>query len=308
MRRQTPFFTLLSFVLTGLFLHSSLVQAEPARRRSTSSRPITNPKFDPSAEKVELFSAMESGQIETKVIATGPEHGNLLIKNTTDQPLTVQMPQAFVTVHVLKQFGMGGGGMGGMGGGGMGGMGGGMGGMGGGMGGGGMQNQGGGMGGGMGGMGGGMGGMGGGGMGGMGGGGFMSIPPERVVRVPYVASCLNHGKADPVPQATYQIVSVDSYTQDPVLKELITMVGTGRLNPQAAQAAVWNRTDNMSWQQLASKVVHGPAGRKSPYFSPNDLRGAQLITATAIARIRERGEDPDMKPEPVAASRVRGAR
>ncbi|MEZ6125093.1 MAG: hypothetical protein R3C49_18255 [Planctomycetaceae bacterium] len=273
-------------------------------RKSAGTRPITNPKFDETAERVKLFDGMKDGRLETKVIAQNAEHGSVLITNTTDETLTVELPEAFVAVKVLKQFGGMGGGMGGMGGG-MGGMGGGMGGMGGGMGG--QQNIGGGMGGG--GMG-GMGGMGGGGMGGMGGGGqgggFFSIPPEKTVRVPFVSVCLNHGKADPTPQANYQMVPVDSYTQDVVLKELITMVGTGKLAPPAAQAAVWNRTDNMSWQDLASKVSYGVLGNKVPYFTSADLRRAQLISSTAVARIRERGEDP--APAATETVTVRGQR
>ena len=99
------------------------------------------------------------------------------------------------------------------------------------------------------------------------------------------------------------LVPVDEYTKDPVLQELISMVGTGRMAPQSAQAAIWNRTDNMSWQQLASKVSYGVLGNKVPYFTQNDLVGAQMITATAEARIRERGENPTTRE--VETSRVR---
>jgi hypothetical protein len=187
--------------------------------------------------------------------------------------------------------GMGGGGMGGMGGGGMGGMGGG-----------GMQNMGGGMGGGgmggMGGMGGGMGGMGGmggGGMGGMGGGqGFFSIPPEKTIKVPFRSACLNHGKNEPNPHVEYRLVRTTEYTDDPVLAELIRMVGTGRLDQQSAQAAIWNRTDNLSFEQLAGKQVRGIQGVRY-YFRPEQIAlGRQLVT-TAQAQVRERGENSEPK-------------
>ena len=93
--------------------------SRPAKRYS----PITKPAFIPAAPLVVLFQGMEDGQLETKVIAKGPFGGSLLITNKTDGPLTVDMPQAFATVHVLKQFGQGGGGLGGggFGGGGLGG-------------------------------------------------------------------------------------------------------------------------------------------------------------------------------------------
>ena len=102
---------------------------------------------------------------------------------------------------------------------------------------------------------------------------------------------------------------VDEYTKDPILAELITMIGTGQLAPQAAQAAVWNRTDNMSWQQLAAKFSYDSLRRKVPYFSGNDIRGAQMITSAAVVRIKEREEaNPVVKAkteEPPVRSRVR---
>jgi hypothetical protein len=261
-----------------------------SRSRRVSKRPITRPKFDPNADRVPLFQGIEQGTFDVKIIARDEKGGNVLIENKSKKPLTVKLPDAFVGVQVLKQFGMGaggmGGGMGGMGGGGMGGMGGGgMGGggqaMGGGMGGGGMG------GGGMGGMGGG--GMGGGGMGG-GGGGFFSIPPEKVVKVPYKSVCLEHGKKEPSPRMVYRMVPVEKYTKDPVLQELVRMVGTGRINQQVAQAAAWHLSSKMSWGQLASKTIRRIGLRSVPYFHPAALRGAQMMVAQAGARARERAK------------------
>ena len=253
---------------------------------------ITKPKFDPSAERVEFFKGMEDGQIETRFVPKDANGGFLLVTNTTEEPVTVDLPDAFVAVQVLKQFGGGGGGMmggGGMGGGGMGG-----GGMGGGQGGG-NQNAGGGMGGGGGGMGGG--GMGGGGMGGgqQGGGGFFSIPPERTVRVPYVSACLNHGKPDPSARLEYKLVPVDKYTDDKVLAELIRMVGTGRVDQHSAQAAIWTRTDNMTWQELAAKNVRGIRSVEY-YFNAQNIQEGQLLMATAEGSVREKSQDTE-KPE-----------
>jgi hypothetical protein len=114
----------------------------------------------------DLLAAEAEGLVAVRYVPQDSRSAQVVVSNPGSVPLTLKMPQAFVGVPVLAQFG---GGMGGMGGG-MGGMGGGMGGMG--MGG--AQATGGGMGG-MGGMGGGMGGMG--GMG-MGGGGFCWVARE----------------------------------------------------------------------------------------------------------------------------------
>ena len=249
---------------------------------------ITKPKFDPSAERVEFFKGMEDGQLETRFVPKDANGGFLLVTNTTEEPITVELPDAFVAVQVLKQLGGGGMGGGGMGGGGMGG-----GGMGGG---GGSQNAGGG-------MGGGGGGMGGGGQGG--GGGFFSIPPERTVRVPYVSACLNHGKPDPSARLEYKLVPVDKYTDDPILAELIRMVGTGRVNQHSAQAAIWTRTDNMSWQDLAAKHVRGILSVEY-YFNSNNIQEGQLLMATAEGRVREKsGEAEKQKSDEAGSPRVR---
>lgn len=290
MRPRIHTLAILAATAAGLFLQSSAAQAEARRERDSEKpkpRPIVRATFDKSAEQVELFKGMEQGTLETKVVATGPSGGYVIVGNSSKEPVTVQLPKSFVTVptKVLKQFGgFGGGGLGGggLGGGGLGG---------GGLGGGGQQNQGGGFGG---------GGLGGGGFGGqqggfgagggMGGQGFFSIPPEKAVKVPYVSACLNHGKADPNPRVDYSIIPVEAYTNDPVLKELIYMVGTGQLPTQAGQAAVWNRTDKMSWQQLSQKYSVSIIGQKSPYFTSNDIVTAQQIAATAVGRLRERGE------------------
>ncbi|MFO0999240.1 MAG: hypothetical protein U0936_02800 [Planctomycetaceae bacterium] len=175
-RRSMVFQALLATGILGLFLTVSAESFAGSKRTETRRTILANPKFDPTAERVGLFEGMEDGRVETKVVAKDATGGFVIISNTSDQPLTVELPDSFVAVQVFKQLGGLGGGMGGGLGGGMGG------GMGGQQGGGQNQNQGGGFGGGqqgsMGGMGGGMGGMGG------GGGGFFSVPPEKSVKVP----------------------------------------------------------------------------------------------------------------------------
>jgi hypothetical protein len=256
-----------------------------------TSRPITRPKFDPTAERIGLFDGMKDGRLSVKVIMKNSLSGNVLIENTTDKPLTVELPDAVVGVHTLAQFG--GGGLGGGGGGG--GLGGGGGGLGGGGGGG--QSSGGGLGGGGGGgglggggLGGGGGGLGGGGGGG--GGGFFSVPPEKVVRIPMSSVCLEHGKPEPSVRMKYTLVSVEDYTDNKELRELIRMVAKGRLDKQSAQAAAWYLGSRMSWSELANKKVNHIAGR-TPYFSRQTLARAQQIVSVASGRVREQAANGD---------------
>ncbi|MSR58348.1 MAG: hypothetical protein EXS05_11840 [Planctomycetaceae bacterium] len=255
---------------------------------AAAKRPLKKLTYDPTAASVELFDGIEQGTLESTVIMKGPFGGTVFLENKSDQPLTVKLPKAVAAVQVFKQgFGQGPGGGGGIGGGQQGG---------GGQGGGGGQSGGGGMGGG--GMGGG--GMGGGGMQGGGGGGFFSIPPEKTVQLPLTTVCLNHGKPDPRPHLTYKLVPIEVYTNDPVLQELVTMVGTGKLDRSSAQAAAWHLTDNMSWDQLAAKKIRHVGGvPPEPYFQHNQLAAARQLVSRAQERAKEREtETKDDSPKP----------
>ena len=260
-----------------------LAAAGEAAKKAERWRPKTRPvpvrglKFDASARGVNLLEAIDAGELNSRVVMKDQFGGSVLLHNATDEPLTVLIPDGLAAVHVQPQGGMmGGGGMGGMGGGGMGG---------GGMGGGGGQAGGGGMGGGMGG-----GGMGGGGMGGMGGGGgAFSIPPDVVAKADLHTVCLEYGKPTPNPRMHYELRTPESFRDDPALAELMALVGTGKLNKQAAQVAAWHLADGMTLRELAA--LRGPAPgplAAPPLFSRQHLAGGQQIVAEVRRRVEDR--------------------
>ncbi|MFW6169297.1 MAG: hypothetical protein ACODAD_02325 [Planctomycetota bacterium] len=253
---------------------------------------------------VELFAAMEAGEIDVKFVPKDSKEATVLVENKGDKPLRVKLPAAFAGVPALAQRGdfgdMGGGdfGDGGdFGGGGRDGFGGG---------GGGMQGMGGGFGGmgGMGGMGGfgGMGGMGGMNMGGMGGmGGFFNVRPGKVRKVEVKTVCLEHGKEEPNPRVEYKMVPIEQFTQKPEVIEICKMVGAMKGSKQeleqlqqAAQAAAWRYTDGLSWNQLADKVgvkpIHGPA---QPYFTMAQLQLGRRIATQAVQRVENNPQYQD---------------
>ncbi len=239
-----------------------------------------------AGKSVEMFAAMESGQIAVKMIPKNSTLCHVLIENKTDKPLSVKLPEAFAAVPVLAQLGGGGLGGGGLGGGGLGGGGLGGGGLGGG---GGSQGLGGGFGGGGGGFGGGGGGFGGGG--GLGGGAF-NIAPEKVGKLEVVTVCLEHGKKEPRPAIPYTIKPIDQFTDKAEVHELCRLLGYGQLPQRVAQAAAWHLNNGMSWRELASKQVRRANGLRYPYFSPREIQAA--VRASAVAtRLAEERDRPE---------------
>ncbi len=230
-------------------------------------------------EPVEMFSAMESGEIEVIIKTKSSADSNILVTNNSDKPLAIGMPAAFSAVPAMRQGGFGGGGFGG-GGGGRGG--------GGGFGGGGQQQGiGGGAGGGRGG--GGFGG-GGGGRGGAGGGGVFNIPAGKVGKVSIKTVCLEHGKKEPKSHMDYVIQPLEALNNDPKIKEMIRMLAEDEVTQNVAQAAAWNVTDDLSWQELAVKnrVESKMGGRTERYFNHNELLMAQQAVAVSIERVNEK--------------------
>jgi hypothetical protein len=224
--------------------------------------------YNPADQSVEMFAAIESGDIAVQVIPKNSTQCNVLIKNNTDKPLNVKLPEAFAAVPVLAQPG------GGAGGGGAG-----------------HSssnsgnnnnnaNQS---------MGGGMGGMGGGGMGGGGMGmGMWNVPPEKVGQLKVATVCLEHGKNEPHAKIPYEIKPLESFTDKPGVRDLCEMLGKGKINQRAAQAAAWNLNNGLSWQQLALKRTQHANGTSQPYFTPSEIQAGMRIAATAVQLSGER--------------------
>ena len=230
-------------------------------------------------ESVEMFDAIDHGEVEVIIRATSASKSNLIVKNTTDKPLAIVMPDAFSAVPVLRQGFGGQGGFGG--GGGRGGGGGGFGGQ--------QQGIGGGFGGG--GQGGGFGGGGGRGGGLGGGGGVFNIPAGRLGKVSVNTVCLEEGKPDPKSRIEYKIQPLADLNDDPKIFEMVRMLANDEIAQPAVQAAAWNVTDGLSWQELLVKNrVELMDGSFERYFRPDHVRLAQQVVTVAGQRAEARAE------------------
>jgi hypothetical protein len=245
-RRWLSFWTV---ALILLFIPSLLVAGDRAVQKNGAK--------SSSNETVEMFQAIKDGQIAVKFIPKSSLQANVMIENKTDKPLNVKLPEAFAGVPVLAQFGGGG------------------------LAGGGSRsssrNSGGGnqsMGGGM-----GMGGM---GMGGM-GMGMMNVAPEKVGQIKVNTVCLEHGKAEPRPSVPYEIKPIESAAVKAGVKELCQMLGEGKIDQRAAQAAAWHLNNGLSWQELAAKVGKKHLnGTTEPYFNPQELQAAVAVAQNVL--------------------------
>lgn len=270
----------LAAVVCAANLAPSADAAEPAANKVRTYLKTT---FDPDAERVELFAGMESGSLESWLIPENEHFGHVFIENKADKPLTVELPASVVAVNNLKQFNFGNNNNNGNNGGLFGGIG---------------QNQ----------------GQTGGGQqnqnvgGGLqpnggnqqnnqngffnnnraGNNNFFSIPPQSRVRLDFHSVCLNYGMRTPSERHRYSLVETDKYTQDEKLKELLALVGTGKIDSDVSQAVAWHLTDGMSYEQLAGLEQYHFGGRVTALFQPQDLQQAVKLFDYVNEQLAER--------------------
>jgi hypothetical protein len=229
-----------------------------------------SPTASAAGRAVDLFAAKNAGQISVRLIPQDEKSGQVLITNNTAAPLTIKLPEAFAGVPILAQPGGGGFGFGtGPGAGGGSGSG---------------RTQG---------VAGGFGPAGGGNAGGIRGGGglnggvpFFNIGSDRVVKIKFVSVCLEHGKPEPNSRIAYDLVPIDSFTNDPAVIQLAQMLGRGEIEQSAAQAAAWHLANGLTWQQLTNKTgVKHVNGTTEPFFSFQSLQKAQQAVQEANRRV-----------------------
>jgi len=200
---------------------------------------------------VDLFEAVDRGDVNVRFIPLNAERANVVITNQTNQPLQLRLPEAIAAVPILGQFGQnqnhnqnqnqGGGGSQSVGGG---------------------FDRGNGQG-----LGNGQNGF---------GMGLMRVAPGKTRKLQANTVCLEHGKPDPKPRIAYRMIPIESYTDDPTVIQVCQQLGSGKIPQQVAQAIVWHRANGLPWNQLADLNRMQSLYRGNiKYFRPKDLTSAK---------------------------------
>ena len=107
----------------------------------------------------------------------------------------------------------------------------------------------------------------------------------------------------------YRIVPVEKVSTDPVLRQLLRFVATGRVNKNVAQAAAWHIANGKSWRELAA-MKHQRAGSlpSPPIFTQAELRYADMLVATAKVKAKESASRNQTRPAQTENTPRRGQR
>ncbi|MGI8979616.1 MAG: hypothetical protein ACR2FY_10345 [Pirellulaceae bacterium] len=237
----------------------------------------TSPSAEPAV--LDLFAGIEDGKIEAIVIPRDSKRVTLQLKNNSELPVTIRLPEAFAAVPVQAQVAGGG-----LFGGGNGGIGFGQG----------AGNQ-------AGGQGGGQGlGMGGGQNGGQNGGfnaggkrrdrggagpGIFNVPAGKVIKVKLTSVCLEYGKPEPSARNEYVVRPIETLCDKPEVVSILRSLSTGEVSQEVAQLAAWNVANEVSFEQIAS--LKSKLGLQQPVYSQSAIAAAtklvDVVNAEATA-------------------------
>ncbi|HVX14457.1 MAG TPA: hypothetical protein VHC22_24940 [Pirellulales bacterium] len=198
----------------------------------------------PAAEAVDLFDAMQAGQVEVKFIPKNDKEARVRLKSKSGRPLTVRLPEAFAAQPILAQIGAGnaagqngasqllGSTFNG-------------------------QNNG----------------------NGANGGRMFNVPADKSVdlRVPCV--CLEYGKPTPRAAIPYELVRLESVNQKASLSKVLA--GLERGNQRDVQAAAWHIANDMTWQELATIRIEHLVEPNEPFFTARQLQRARELVRVA---------------------------
>jgi len=230
-------------------------------------------------ETVDLFAAIDAGQVEAKLVPRDSSQVRLLLRNKTRQPLSVALPATFAAVPVLAQLGLNdpfnqgfnqgfndapqqiGGGFPPIGGGPM-------------------------------------------NVGGPNGGGqnpwfqqqgIFSIPPEKVGKLKLRTVCLEFGKPEPRPKFPYEIRPLGEVSDNPGLAQVCAVLGQGKVPQRVAQLAAWHLANGKTWAELAGLREKAAFGTR-PRYSPRELAAGKRLAEKAVEAAGKAGTQDGSPP------------
>lgn len=216
---------------------------------------ITTLTLKPDVPQVNLFEGIQQKTLSARVFPKSAYSSSVFITNQTKEPLTVKIPSAVSSVHILAQVDQGNGLLQGLQGN--------------------QQAQ-----------------TGdsqavGGNLSPVGNNqnfdfqGLFTIPPEKTVRLQLRSVCLEHGKPCPSSLKTYELRPIETKVKDKALVLLLKKFNPRRDDLEMMQAIAWHLGSHMDWQELANKKKNRHIGGGVPYFSKSQIISAQKVVELA---------------------------
>ena len=115
--------------------------------------------------------------------------------------------------------------------------------------------------------------------------------PDALVKHLLKTFCLEEGKPDPRSRIEYRIQPLTDLNSDPKIFEMCRMLANDEIAQPVAQAAAWNVANGLSWHELLVKNrIERMDGSFERYFHPQHLVIAQRVTVASAQRAEARAK------------------
>lgn len=114
-----------------------------------------------------------------------------------------------------------------------------------------------------------------------------NIPPEKVAKLKFKTVCLEHGKPEPAPRFKYELRPLAKVTDKAGVREICSMLGQGKVNQRTAQLAAWHLNNGLSWEKLAGMREKASIGT-TPRYTSEELEAGKRAAKEALAEAERR--------------------
>jgi hypothetical protein len=121
-------------------------------------------------------------------------------------------------------------------------------------------------------------------------GAMFNIPPEKVEQVKLKAVCLQMDRPTPNAHCAYEVKPLAAVCDKPELYEICRLLSDPGVSQKALQAAAWHYANGLSWEQLATKRAKWLPN--TSYFSKSEIEQAKKLAEAAAKKVEGQKGQP----------------
>jgi hypothetical protein len=112
------------------------------------------------------------------------------------------------------------------------------------------------------------------------------LPPGKMLQAQIPCFCLEFGKPDPESRVPYVICPLDELNNRPAVSEVLRQFVPQGINQYVAQLAIWHLATDVPWQMLSQVQFPRVRGSRGHRVTPQELLSARQLAAAFWSQAR----------------------
>ena len=132
------------------------------------------------------------------------------------------------------------------------------------------------------------------------------VPAGATIRPRVACVCLEHGKPTPSPHHAYVLRPLSEFSENSELAALLELSSYGNYTQREMQVAAWHVTDGISWEEFKEMRTDPLRGRSRRAYSERELEQARALF-DSVAQETQEHESGEASPGEVVHSTATSA-